>query len=189
MRKVIVKILIMIKKGKKSYAELQELVPPEIRTKWENEQNSLKQKLILTDDFDWSPNLSNLEGKKPLKLVGGLDMSFSKVDEELICAGLVVCEFPSMKIVYEDFQFYKIDVPYVPGFLAFRELPATQPLIEKLRKTKPELVPQVVLVDGNGILHPREFGLASHLGVVTDIPSIGVGKTVFALDGINKVRV
>ena len=115
-------------------------------------------------------------------------MSFSTEDSEFMCAGLVVCEFPSMKIVYEDFQFYKIDVPYVPGFLAYRELPATKPLMEKLKATKPELMPQVVLIDGNGIFHPRGFGLASHLGVLTDTPSIGLSKTVFALDGINKVN-
>jgi len=177
-----------MKKSKKSYMELQKLVPPETRTKWVTEQNTLKKMIISTDDFDWSSDLSNLQGKKPLRLVGGLDMSLSKKDEELMCGVLVVCEFPSMKIVYEDFQFYKIDVPYVPGFLAYRELPALQPLLEKLKKNKPELLPQVMLVDGNGILHPREFGLACHLGVVSNIPSIGVGKTVFALDGINKVR-
>ncbi len=118
-----------------------------------------------------------------------MDLSFSTEDKEFMCAGLVVCEFPHMKIVYEDFQFYKIDVPYVPGFLAFRELPATRPLLEKLKATKPDLVPQVVLVDGNGIFHPRGFGLASHLGVTTGIPSIGCSKTVFALDGINKKSV
>ncbi len=115
-------------------------------------------------------------------------MSFSAEDKEFMCAALVVCSYPSMKAVYEDYQFYKIDVPYVPGFLAFRELPATKPLLEKLRATKPELMPQVVLVDGNGILHPRGFGLASHLGVLTDVPSIGVSKTVFAIDGLNKVH-
>ena len=115
-------------------------------------------------------------------------MSFSAEDKELMCAALVVCEYPQMKVVYEDFQFYQIDVPYVPGFLAFRELPATKPLLDKLKATKPEMMPQVVLVDGNGILHPRGFGLACHLGVLTDVPSIGVSKTVFAIDGLNKVR-
>jgi len=174
-------------KPKSDYWALQEQVPLEIRQKWENEQNTLKAQLVLKDDFEWSPNLADLKGKKPLKYVGGLDMSFSTEDKEFMCAGLVVCEFPSMKIVYEDFQFYKIDVPYVPGFLAFRELPATRPLLEKLRSTKPELMPDIVLVDGNGILHPRGFGLACHLGVTTGVAAIGVGKTVFALDGINKV--
>lgn len=72
-----------------------------------------------------------------------------------------------------------LDYPYVPGFLAFREVPHLKRLIDKS-----PIKPQVVLVDGNGIFHNRGFGLASHLGVITGIPTIGCGKTVFAVDGI-----
>ncbi len=62
--------------------------------------------------------------------------------------------------------------PYVPGLLSFREVPAVLQALEKL-----ETVPDLLLCDGQGIAHPRRFGIASHLGLITDIPSIGVAKT------------
>ncbi|ORX92755.1 endonuclease V, partial [Basidiobolus meristosporus CBS 931.73] len=72
--------------------------------------------------------------------------------------------------------------PYIPGFLAFREVHVLLELVEKLRNNKPEFLPQVLLVDGNGVLHPRGFGLASHLGVLTDIPTIGVAKNFLQIN-------
>lgn len=77
------------------------------------------------------------------------------------------------------------EYPYIPGFLAFRETPAYTILFERLKKNRPDLWPHVLLVDGNGILHNRGFGCASHIGVLMDIPSIGVGKTVFAVDSLS----
>jgi deoxyinosine 3'endonuclease (endonuclease V) len=106
-----------------------------------------------------------------------------------VCAALIVCEYPSLKIVYQDYEYAKITVPYCPGFLAFRELPPLVALVDRLRATKPEFTPDIILVDGNGIFHTRSFGLACHLGVTVNIPTIGVGKTVFAVDGINKVTI
>lgn len=60
-------------------------------------------------------------------------------------------------------------------------------LFEKLKKNSPNLIPQIILCDGNGILHQNECGVASHLGVLLDIPTIGCGKTVFYKDGISVV--
>lgn len=95
-----------------------------------------------------------------------------------------------MKIVYQDFhQENKTDCPYIPGFLAFKEIPVYQILFDKLKKNKPNLWPQVLMVDGNGILHTREFGCASHMGVHFDIPSIGVAKTTFFVDGLSQTRI
>lgn len=71
--------------------------------------------------------------------------------------------------------------PYIAGFLAFRELKPLLGLFEKLKRTHPEYWPDVVVVDGNGILHQRGFGLASHLGVELDVPTIGVGKTLLVV--------
>ena len=94
-----------------------------------------------------------------------------------------------LQVVYKDYEIIRLDLPYVPGFLAFREAPHLMKLINTLKDKKPEFIPQVILVDGNGILHQNGFGLASHLGVLADIPTIGCGKTVFYVDGISKDKV
>ena len=62
--------------------------------------------------------------------------------------------------------------------LAFREVPHLEIMITELKQQKPQFVPQIILVDGNGVMHQRGFGLASHLGVVVGIPTIGVAKTL-----------
>lgn len=77
----------------------------------------------------------------------------------------------------------RMSEPYIPGFLAFREVPH---LLACFRELGEEFRPQVVLVDGNGVLHPRGFGLASHLGVLLDLPTIGVGKNLLCVDGLDR---
>lgn len=98
----------------------------------------------------------------------------------------MICEYPSMRVLYEDYELQIAECPYIPGFLAFKEVPAYKVLFERLKQKMPALWPQLLLVDGNGILHTRSFGCACHIGVLMDIPSIGVGKTVFAVDGITQ---
>lgn len=97
--------------------------------------------------------------------------------------------FPSLEVLYEDYEFETTAYPYIPGFLAFKEVPSYLKLFERLKQNQPELYPQLCLVDGNGILHTRNFGIASHLGVLVDVPTIGVSKTVFYIDGITKHNV
>ena len=94
-----------------------------------------------------------------------------------------------MEVIYEDFEREIADYPYIPGFLAFKEVPIYTILFNRLKQRAPELYPELLLVDGNGILHTRNFGCASHVGVLFDVPAIGVGKTVFYIDGIDKQQV
>jgi len=159
------------------------------RDKWTKEQLELKKQLIMEDDFPWQWKESK-EGKEELKYIGGVDISFVKENEEDACASLVVLSYPAFEVVYKCFEMVKLDLPYIPTFLAFREAPHLVKLIEGLRKSKPELMPQLLMVDGNGFLHPRGFGLACHLGVLCGIPTIGIGKTFLVVDGItlNKVK-
>jgi deoxyinosine 3'endonuclease (endonuclease V) len=138
------------------------------------------------DDNKNSINIINEEEKKDekekLRYIAGVDISFDKYDKNVGISGLVVCDAEEdFKIVYDDYRLIKIEEPYIPSFLAFREVNPYVDLINDLKKNKPEFVPQVILVDGNGILHTRGFGIASHLGVLVDLPTIGVAKTVFAL--------
>lgn len=161
------------------FKQLREAVDPAIIKQWEDEQERLKTQLIERDDFDWS-----LAGPNPLTLIGGMDISADKDNPTSAFAALVVLRFPSLDLVYEDCIHVTVDVPYVPGCLAFREVPHLMQLLDRNRQTPH--VPQVVLLDGNGIFHCKGFGLASHFGVLSGLPTIGCGKTVFAVDGLNK---
>eukprot|EP00051_Salpingoeca_urceolata_P028455 m.5811 g.5811 ORF g.5811 m.5811 type:complete len:364 (+) comp2469_c0_seq1:639-1730(+) len=159
-----------------------------VRERWAEEQNKLHQLLHERDIHEWA--VPGVEGSlgSPLRLVGGVDISFVKDDAVTACASLVVLELPSLEVVYKDCTMVEMREPYIPGFLAFREVNHLLARLQVLRTTAPHLVPQVILVDGNGILHVRGFGLASHLGVLADIPTIGVGKKLFHLDGFKSER-
>ena len=98
-------------------------------------------------------------------------------------------DFESKEIVYEDYENETTAYPYLPGFLAFKEVPAYTILFERLKQNSPEMWPDLLMVDGNGLLHTRSCGVACHVGVLFDLPSIGVGKTVFAVDGLTQVGV
>mmetsp|Transcript_90653 Transcript_90653/g.157114 ORF Transcript_90653/g.157114 Transcript_90653/m.157114 type:complete len:295 (-) Transcript_90653:5-889(-) len=159
----------------------------ELRKCFHEEQNKLRSKVVEEDAELWL-----LEGDEPkvdgvsLRLVGGVDLSFVKGDDVNACAALVVLEYPSLKVVYEDYQMVQLTVPYLAGYLAFREVPFLLQSLENLRSSQPMLMPQILIVDGNGILHPRGVGLASHLGVLCSIPTIGVAKTFLHVDGMTK---
>uniref|UniRef100_A0A8D0L900 Endonuclease V n=1 Tax=Sphenodon punctatus TaxID=8508 RepID=A0A8D0L900_SPHPU len=77
-----------------------------------------------------------------------------------------------------------VSAPYVAGFLAFREVPFLVEAAQRLQAQEPELTPQVLLVDGNGVLHHRGFGIACHLGVLTGLPCVGVAKNLLQVDGL-----
>ncbi|KAM9984713.1 hypothetical protein ACTFIY_009152 [Dictyostelium cf. discoideum] len=158
----------------------------EQQDKWIEIQNELKKSLIEKDDFNFKIDDEN-KINTTLKYIGGVDISFVKDNDIDACASLIVIEYPSLKMVYKDIEFVKLSELYIPGFLAFRETPHLIKLINNLKQsiTHNHLLPQIIMIDGNGILHPRGFGLASHLGVLSDIPTIGVGKTFFHVDGLS----
>lgn len=170
-------------------------------TLWQEVQDRLRQRLKLCDDFSWKlPPLSCCNSQVGdgdgasvshafLRYVGGVDLSFWKKDPSVTCGAIVVIDLDTMNVVYEDFEIVHLNLPYLAGFLAFRESPVLLGLLEKLSREHPELYPQVLMVDGNGVLHPRGFGLASHLGVLADIPTIGVAKNLHHVDGLTRKEV
>ncbi|RQM29131.1 hypothetical protein B5M09_006956, partial [Aphanomyces astaci] len=117
-----------------------------------------------------------------INYIAGVDISFFPGTDDA-CATLVILSFPELKVTCEASCHTTLTLPYIPTFLAFREIPALLPLFDMIPR---EFHPQVVLVDGNGELHPRGFGIASHLGVVTQLPTIGVAKTFLNVDGLTK---
>ena len=173
---------------KTKYNQLINLKEPEILENWRKEQDALKLKLIKDDFYNFNLDNTNNDNITELKYIAGMDISASKHIENVAVSALIVCD-RDLKIVYEDYQLVEMKEPYVPGFLAFREVNLLVNLINDLKKNAPEYMPQVILVDGNGILHVKGFGLACHLGVLVDIPTIGCSKNVFKIDGIDKIKV
>ncbi|HDG61767.1 MAG TPA: endonuclease V [Thermotoga sp.] len=105
-----------------------------------------------------------------LRYVAGADLSFP--GENVGLAVVVVLEFPSLRIKELVHEKGSINFPYIPGLLAFREGPLFLKAWEKV-KTKPD----VVFFDGQGIAHPRGLGIASHMGLFLEIPTVGVAKS------------
>ena len=103
--------------------------------------------------------------------VAGVDIGFEN-QGKITRAALVVLSFPDLQLVEQHIVRDKTRFPYVPGYLSFREVPAALMAFEKVNIT-----PDLVLCDGQGLAHPRRFGLACHLGLWTAIPSIGVAKS------------
>ncbi|XP_072029485.1 endonuclease V-like [Amphiura filiformis] len=158
-------------------------ITDEKQKRWQNEQNELKQRLICDDTEEWQKKGVPFEG---LHYIGGVDISFVKTSTTQACASLVICRYPDMEVVYEDCDMVELTAPYISGFLAFREVGFFLKLLDRLRQSQSHYIPQVIMVDGNGILHPRGFGTASHLGVLADIPCIGVAKKLMQIDGLEK---
>ncbi|KAF8945804.1 hypothetical protein BGZ47_001941 [Haplosporangium gracile] len=158
------------------------------KQEWAKQQSILKSNLIVVDDHpDWSlalkdDNTHRLESVEGLRYIGGVDLSFIVGNNEDAIASLIVLSYPNFKVVYENHAKVKLTLPYIAGYLAFREVEPLLDLISTLRSARPELEPQVILVDGCGILHPRGFGLASHLGLLSNIPTVGCSKNYLVID-------
>jgi deoxyribonuclease V len=122
-------------------------------------QKELTRKLILEDD-----------GSEPA-LVAGVDVAFSR-KRDLLFAAIVVLDFETMELVELTSAALQPIFPYVPGLLTFREGPVVLRAYEKLGHS-----PDLVVFDGQGIAHPRGLGLAAHMGVLLNVPSIGCAKS------------
>lgn len=108
--------------------------------------------------------------EKNVSLVGGADISFNRGSDE-VHAGIVVLSLPEHEIVARSLISTTVSFPYIPGLLAFRELPA---LMKAWKQC--QLKPDVLILDGHGLAHPRRMGIATHFGILTDHPTIGCAK-------------
>jgi deoxyribonuclease V len=135
-------------------------------------QLELAQHIVLEDRFQ-AP-----------RFVAGVDVGFENKGK-VTRAAIAVLNYPELELIDKSVIRSKTCFPYVPGYLSFRELPAVLQALDKLKT-----IPDMFLCDGQGIAHPRRFGIACHLGVLTDIPSIGVAKSrlvgSYLEPGINK---
>ncbi|GHA74493.1 deoxyribonuclease V [Pontibacter akesuensis] len=132
---------------------------PVVLKKLTEQQNEMQQRIILQKpDFD-------------LKLIAGCDSSF--IGEDTILSAFILLSYPDLEVVEKVWHHGPVELPYIPGFLAFREAPNLLKAYEKLQQ-KPDLI----MVDGHGISHPRRLGIATHLGLHLNKPTMGVAKKV-----------
>nr|VFK52629.1 MAG: Endonuclease V [Candidatus Kentron sp. TUN] len=122
-------------------------------------QQQLRAQVITHDEFGRT------------RYVAGIDVGFEQ-NNTVTRAAVAVLTFPAMELCQQAVVRRSTSFPYIPGLLSFREIPAVLDALEKL-----STVPDILLCDGQGIAHPRRFGIASHLGVLTGLPSIGVAKS------------
>jgi len=124
-------------------------------------QEQLQAEVITEDKF-----------KEPVQYVAGVDMGF-EANGTISRAAVAVLSFPDLQLIETSLAYRPTTFPYIPGFLSFREIPAVLDALEKITT-----IPDIILCDGQGIAHPRRFGIACHLGLLVDIPTIGVAKSL-----------
>jgi deoxyribonuclease V len=111
---------------------------------------------------------------REIKTIAGADISFNK-SSETVYAGIVVLSYPELEVIESVATVATTKFPYVPGLLAFREVPALQQVWQKLAQK-----PDILMLDGHGIAHPRRVGVASHFGILEDAITIGCAKSLLA---------
>jgi deoxyribonuclease V len=132
---------------------------------------------LKTEQIECSKKIIKKDGFKDFNTIGGIDLTFIKNKDKTIGIGaLVILDKDKNKIYEHTYKDY-VDFPYIPGFLSYREFP----IMEKLVSTS-KVLPDIYMIDGNGMLHPRFCGLASHFGVKLDKISFGVAKKLLIGD-------
>ena len=124
--------------------------------KLKEEQLKLAKKVVVKDDFS------------EINTIGGCDIAYTK---ENMIAIVVVLDYKTLKLIEAKHVITQPRMPYIPTFLSYREAPAVIEAFNLL-----ENKPDILMCDANGILHPRRIGCASHIGLLLDLPTIGVAK-------------
>jgi len=125
-------------------------------------QDTLRQKTVLKNDLGSA------------KIIAGVDVGYDN-NKGLARAAVVTLNMSDLEPIEHACAVIPVDFPYVPGLLSFREIPAIFAALKELKE-----MPHIIMVDGQGIAHPRRMGIATHLGVLLDIPTLGVAKSRLA---------
>jgi deoxyribonuclease V len=146
-------------------------VKPLVRTNWRltpreavRLQEELRDQVVLEDRFE------------NIRSVAGADLAFNPETDEAV-AGVVVYRLPELEEVERRKAWRTLKFPYIPGLLSFRESPVLLAAFAKLRNE-----PDLIIIDGHGRAHPRLFGIACHIGVLFDKPTIGCAKSLLVCD-------
>jgi deoxyribonuclease V len=137
------------------------------RTRW-----SVTPREAVRQQQTWRARVETRDRFGPLQYVAGADLAFDP-ETNLAFAGVIVYRLPELEEVERRMARRKLCFPYVPGLLSFRESPVLLAAFAQLR-----VEPDVILIDGHGMAHPRRFGIACHLGLLLDKPTIGCAKSI-----------
>src|SRR5579872_3255269 len=129
-------------------------------------QKTLASRVIRTDAF-----MEEGEGTGEVRRIAGVDMAINE-NNGMARAAVVLLTYPELEIIERHVYEEPIRMPYIPGLLSFREIPCILGAFARLKEQ-----PQLVMVDGQGIAHPRRLGIAAHLGLWLDLPTIGCAKS------------
>lgn len=153
---------------------------------WIREQESIAPKINFDASFDISK----------VRLIGGIDASGGTINpsensegtKNIFCFLLNVYDYKTKFLVAKFSLVAKVDIPYVQGFLAYKEIPGFVDLITNVREKYPSLVPDIVMVDGNGYWHSRFCGSATQFGIMANIPTIGVSKSYLRVHSLPEYK-
>lgn len=159
---------------------------------WTDEQLEIAKNVNYNDENEWSSHFTEngFEGERDL-LIAGADISFSTTTPGFSVGTLTVVQLrtdQSTELVFSRSLQVEVSFPYVPSFLGFRESVVVSTLLSKIPEKVREKI-DCLLLDGNGVLHPRKAGLACHVGVAQNIPTIGVAKSLLCVDGLDEKEV
>lgn len=129
--------------------------------KLRQEQISLSRKIKVQNDF------------RGIDTVAGIDVAYPENEFDQACGACVVLDYDTRQVIDETIVFTKTEFPFISTYFAYRELPIVEQLVNQLKEK-----PSLLLLDGNGIIHPYRCGFASHAGFVLNLPTIGVAKTL-----------
>jgi deoxyribonuclease V len=168
-----------VESNKRNY--LKQYIPSQLE-KWEESRESMKKNGIFNNDNDLSPYYNQQvayskqvikEDVLPdtIKYIAGVDVAYNELELRMV-GGIVILDAHTLEIVEEVVHEMEVTFPYIPGLFSFREIP---PLREAFKKLKHK--PDLIVCDAQGIAHPMGVGMATHLGIELDIPTIGCAKT------------
>lgn len=132
---------------------------------------NLTPKEAMAQQKEWAQKVVREDALGPIRHVAGSDVGFEN-HGAMTRAALVVLSCPALRVQASTLARLPTRMPYIPGLLSFREVPA---LLEAFAQI--EIKPDLLICDGHGLAHPRRFGIACHLGVTLDLPTIGIGKS------------
>ena len=144
------------------------------------ENTVIKREWLLEQEYFQDKICQKAINCSELRYIAGVDVAYTRIgNQEYGCCSIVTIDYKSSELIYHADHIGIVNVPYHPGYLSYRELPVILETVKKL-----EIIPDVYVFDGNGILHPKKMGIATHASFYLNKPCIGVAKNFFHSDEI-----